>query len=220
MCMAKSVKPRPYNAPRRAAYAARTRRAIAEAAGRLFIEQGYNAVTMTQIAAEAGVAADTVYAAIGPKPVLFRLLIERAISGEDEPVTAEERDYVRAIRAEPEARGKLAIYARAIRLIQTRLAPLFLALQAAASSEPELATLWREISERRAANMRLLAADIAATGALRSDISVDQVADIIWSMNSAEYYDLLVHQRGWSPERFEAWLLDAWQRLLLNDTAP
>lgn len=220
MCMAKSVKPRPYNAPRRAASAARTRRAIAEAAGRLFIEQGYNAVTMTQIAAEAGVAADTVYAAIGPKPVLFRLLIERAISGEDEPVTAEERDYVRAIRAEPEARGKLAIYARAIRLIQTRLAPLFLTLQAAASSEPELATLWREISERRAANMRLLAADIAATGALRSDISVDQVADIIWSMNSAEYYDLLVHQRGWSPERFEAWLLDAWQRLLLNDTAP
>jgi hypothetical protein len=175
---------------------------------------------MAQIAAEAGVVADTVYAAIGPKPVLFRLLIERAISGEDGAVTPLERDYVRAMRAEPDAREKLAIYARAVRRIQTRLAPLFLALQAAASSEPELAQLWREISERRAANMRLLATDLAATGSLRVDISVEQAADIIWSMNAAEYYDLLVQQRGWSPERFEAWLIDAWQRLLLSDADP
>jgi AcrR family transcriptional regulator len=218
--MAKPVKPRSYHAPRRAEAAARTRRAIAEAAGRLFAEHGYNAVTMAQIAAEAGVVADTVYAAIGPKPVLFRLLIERAISGEDGAVTPLERDYVRAMRAEPDAREKLAIYARAVRRIQTRLAPLFLALQAAASSEPELAQLWREISERRAANMRLLATDLAATGSLRVDISVEQAADIIWSMNAAEYYDLLVQQRGWSPERFEAWLIDAWQRLLLSDADP
>jgi AcrR family transcriptional regulator len=218
--MAKPVKPRSYHAPRRAEAAARTRRTIAEAAGRLFAEHGYNAVTMAQIAAEAGVVADTVYAAIGPKPVLFRLLIERAISGEDGAVTPLERDYVRAMRAEPDAREKLAIYARAVRRIQTRLAPLFLALQAAASSEPELAQLWREISERRAANMRLLATDLAATGSLRVDISVEQAADIIWSMNAAEYYDLLVQQRGWSPERFEAWLIDAWQRLLLSDADP
>ncbi len=217
--MAKSVKPRPYHAPRRAEAAARTRRTIAEAADRLFAEHGYNAVTMAQIAAEAGVAADTVYAAIGPKPVLFRLLIERAISGEDDAVTPLERDYVRAMRSEPDARAKLAIYARAVRLIQARLAPLFLALQSAASSEPELAALWREISERRAANMRLLAADLATSGLLRADLSIDEAADIIWSMNAAEYYDLLVHQRGWLPERFEAWLVDAWQRLLLRDSA-
>jgi AcrR family transcriptional regulator len=218
--MAKPVKPRSYHAPRRAEAAARTRRTIAEAAGRLFAEHGYNAVTMAQIAAEAGVVADTVYAAIGPKQVLFRLLIERAISGEDGAVTPLERDYVRAMRAEPDAREKLAIYARAVRRIQMRLASLFLALQAAASSEPVLAQLWREISERRAANMRLLATDLAATGSLRVDISIEQAADIIWSMNAAEYYDLLVQQRGWSPERFEAWLIDAWQRLLLSDADP
>jgi AcrR family transcriptional regulator len=215
--MAKSVKPRTYNAPKRAEAAAKTRRTIAESAARLFVEHGYNAVTMVQIAAEAGVAADTVYAAIGPKPMLFRLLIERAISGEDDAVTPLERDYVRAMRAEPDAREKLAIYARAVRRIQARLAPLFLALQAAASSEPDLAALWREISVRRAANMRLLAADLAATGSLRADLSIEQVADIIWSMNGSEYYDLLVQQRGWPPERFEGWLSDAWQRLLLRD---
>jgi AcrR family transcriptional regulator len=213
--MTEPVKSRPYHAPRRRESAAQTRRAILDAATRLFAEHGYSAVTMATIATEAGVATDTVYAAIGPKPVLFRLLIERAISGEDEPVTAEERDYVRAIHAEPDARQKLAIYARAIRRIQARLAPLFLALQAAASSELELAALWAEIGERRATNMRRLAAELADTGALRRDISVDEAADVIWSMNAAEFYVLLVQQRGWAPERYEQWLSDAWQRLLL-----
>ena len=215
--MTKPVKSRPYHAPRRREAAAQTRRAILEVATRLFAEHGYSTVTMATIAAEAGVATDTVYAALGPKPVLFRLLIERAISGEEEPVTAEERDYVRAIRAEPDARQKLAIYARAVRHIQARLAPLFLALQAAASSEPELAALWTEIGERRARNMRLLAAELAETGALRDDITVDEAADVIWAMNAAEFYVLLVQQRGWEPERFEQWLTAAWQRLLLVD---
>jgi len=217
--MTKPVKSRPYHAPRRREAAAQTRRAILDAATRLFAENGYTAVKMAEIAAEAGVATDTVYAAVGPKPVLFRLLIERAISGEDEPVTAEERDYVRAIHAEPDARRKLAIYAKAIRHIQARLAPLFLALQAAASSEPELAALWTEIGERRSTNMRRLAAELAETGSLRDDISVDEAADVIWSMNAAEFYVLLVRQRGWEPERYEQWLTDAWQRLLLDNRA-
>jgi hypothetical protein len=34
-------------------------------------------------------------------------------------------------------------------------------------------------------------------------------------MNSSEYYAMLVHERGWPPERYEAWLYDAWTRLLL-----
>jgi hypothetical protein len=40
-------------------------------------------------------------------------------------------------------------------------------------------------------------------------------ADIIWSMNSPEFYLLLVGQRNWSPDEFETWLADAWARLLL-----
>lgn len=214
--MMKPVKSRPYHAPRRREAAERTRCAILDAATRLFAEHGYSAVTMAMIAEAAGVALDTVYAAVGPKPVLFRLLIERAISGEDQPVVAEERDYVRAIHAETDAARKLAIYAGAIRHIQARLAPLFRALQAAASAEPELAALWAEIGERRAGNMRLLAEELAETGALREGVSVEEAADVIWSMNASEFYMLLVQQRGWEPERYERWLTDAWQRLLLR----
>lgn len=213
--MSESVK-RPYHAPRRRAAAARTRNAILDAATALFAGQGYTATTMAAIAEAAGVALDTVYAAVGPKPVLFRLLIERAISGEAGPVPAEERDYVRAIRAEPDAGRKVAIYAAAVRRIQGRLAPLFQVLQAAASADGELAALWAEIEERRASNMRLFAQDLAATGALRAGVSIEEAGDIVWATNASEFYVLLVHKRGWAPERYERWLADAWRRLLLT----
>ena len=90
----------------------------------LFIERGYIATTMPAIAKQAGIALDTVYAAVGKKPTLFRLLVEGAISGVDQPVAAEQRDYVRAIRAEPGAAGKLRIYAKALCGIHPRLAPM------------------------------------------------------------------------------------------------
>lgn len=206
---------RRYNASRRRLAAEQTRRSIMEASRQLFLEHGYAGTTMPAIAEAAGVALDTVYAAIGPKPVLFRHLIELAISGEDQPVPAEEREYVRAILAEPDPHRKIARYAHAVRMIQPRLAPLFQVLRESARGEPELAALWIEIAERRAANMRLFVMDVATAGGLREDVTVDEAADLVWAMNAPEFYLLLVDERGWDPERFEHWLTELWVRMLL-----
>lgn len=214
--MAKAVKRRKYDLSARKAAAQSTRQSIIDAARRVFIQNGYAGATMPAIAREAGIALDTVYAAVGKKPTLFRLLVETAISGRDRAVDVEERDYVRAIRAEPDAEQKLRIYAAALRAMQPRLAPIFKVLQAAAAQDAELNALWQEISQRRAANMRLLARNLAATGRLRRDLSIAKVADIIWSLNSPEFYLLLVEERGWSADDFEHWLADAWGRLLLR----
>jgi AcrR family transcriptional regulator len=212
----RQIKKRVYDSSSRKAAAGRTRQSILEAARRVFLEKGYAAATMPAIADAAGVALDTVYATVGKKPALFRLLIEMAISGSDRAVPAEERDYVRAIRQEKGAAKKLQIYAAALRSIQERLAPLFLVLQGAAPLDSELAALWESIAQRRVKNMRLFAADLAATGRLRRHLSVAKAADIIWSMNSPEFYLLLVQQRGWSPKEFEDYLADSWIRLLLE----
>jgi AcrR family transcriptional regulator len=214
--MARKPKRRAYDSSSRQEGARATRGAILLAARKLFLQQGYAATTMPDIARAAEVALDTVYAAVGKKPALFRLLVETAISGEDQAITAEERGYVQAIRAEPEAANKLRIYAGALCKIHPRLAPLVTALQAAAALDSDLKALWREISERRAANMRLLAENLALTGSMRADLSIAQAADIIWSLGSPEYYLLLVEQRGWPLPEFERWLGDAWTRLLLT----
>ncbi|MFD3459694.1 TetR/AcrR family transcriptional regulator [Nocardia fluminea] len=211
------VDKRRYNAPRRAAQAADTRHAILAAARALFVERGYAATTVAEIATQAGVSVDTVYASIGRKPVLLRELVETALSGTDHAIPARQREYVRAIREANGAEDKIAIYAEALVAIQQRLAPIFLALREAATTDASCARVWAEISERRAVNMREFAADLRGTGQLRDDLSDDEVADIIWSMNATEYWVMLVGERQWTAERFRDWLADAWIRLLLRD---
>jgi hypothetical protein len=147
--------------------------------------------------------------------VLTRLLIETAISGTDQAVPAEERDYVQRIRAAGTASDKIRIYAAAVTDVNSRVAPLHLVLRDAAAQAPELGKLWAEIATRRAGNMRLFAQDLAVTGELRPGLDVDEVADVVWSLNSAEYYTLLVRERGWPPARLAAWLADTWCRLFL-----
>jgi AcrR family transcriptional regulator len=207
---------RAYHSPRRVEQAAATRRDVLAAARDLFVANGYNATTIADIAARARVSLDTVYATVGRKPALLRELVETAISGTEQAVPAEQRDYVTRIQAATTAREALTIYAHAITGIQQRMAPVFLALRDAASTDQDCASLWTEIAERRATNMRAMAAGLRATGELRDDLTDDQVADIIWSMNAAEYWDLLVRERGWTPEQFRDWLTDAWPRLLLR----
>jgi len=209
-----SVKRR-YDATGRRQAAARTRSAILDAARELFAERGYSATPMTAIADRARVALDTVYSSVGRKPELARLLIETAISGTGEAVPAEQRDYVQAIRAAPDASSKIAVYAAAVTAIAPRLAPVLAIIQQAVHDEPELARLWNQIAERRAANMRLFVADLASVASLRLD--PDQAADIVWATNSAEMYQLLVGQRGWTPERYERYLADTWHRMLLAE---
>jgi len=204
---------RRYDASRRRQAAERTRAAILDAARQLFTDRGYAATSMTAIAERAGVALDTVYASVGRKPELARLLIETAISGTGGAVPAEERDYVRAIQAAGDAEAKITIYASAIRAIAARMAPLLATLQPAAPAEPALAALLQEISGRRRANMRRFAADLAAVATLR--VSVDEAADIVWATNAPELYQLLVAQCGWTPQHYEQFLADLWRRMLL-----
>ena len=206
---------RKYDSDRRRAQSAETRQRIVDAARQLVLEVGYRATTGAEVAARAEVNVDTVYELVGRKPLLLRELIEQAISGTDAAVAVVDRDYVKAIHAERDPAKKLAIYARAVRRIQVRMAPLFLALRDASSTEPEAQEAWEEISQRRAANMRLLARDLRDANGLRPGLSVDEAADTIWATASSELYLLLTVDRGWSPHRFERWLADTWCRLLL-----
>ena len=58
---------------------------------------------------------------------------------------------------------------------------------------------------------------VGEAGRLRLGISKEIARDVLWAMNSPEFYRLLVVGRRWTGEEFENWLADAWQRLLLDD---
>jgi len=208
---------RRYDASRRRAAALETRRAIAEAARQQFVKDGYAATTMAAIAASAGVSHETVYAMFGPKPALLRYLVEIAISGTDEPVPALERESTRAMQAEPDPERMMAMFAHVVRLLQERLAPLFEVLNTGAQTDADLKIYADELAARRARDMRLLVAELASRGGVRSGLSLDIAADVVWIFNSPEFYLLCVRDRGWTPDFFEQWLFDSFRRLLLPE---
>src|SRR3954452_7777755 len=63
--------------------AAATRQRIVEAALQVFVERGYTGAKMTDIAALAGVAVQTVYFTFHTKPELLRACYESAVLGPD-----------------------------------------------------------------------------------------------------------------------------------------
>jgi AcrR family transcriptional regulator len=213
--MARAVKRRPYDGTRRRAHSADTRRRILVAARDLFLAGGYRGTSVTAIAQRAKVNPDTVYTLVGSKPALLRELIEQAVSHADHAVPAEERDYVLAIRAEPDARRKLEIYAAALVTTQQRLAPLYRVVREVAPSEPDVAALWREISERRLEHMHRFVADVAAAQPLRPGLTTADGAHHVWLLNSPDVYLLLSDDRKWSTGEIREWLATTWERLLL-----
>jgi AcrR family transcriptional regulator len=215
----KTTAKRHYDTRGRQASARETRRRILAAAGRLFLERGYAPTTMAAIAEEADVSIETIYLSIGGKASLVRYLVETALSGTNEPVPALQREGVQEVRAEPDPRRKVQVFARIVRLLLERLAPIWQVVLQAAPADVELSALVDELLQRHASNMRLVVEHLAETGRLRPELSIDVARDVVWAMNSPEFYGLFVLGRGWTGEMFESWLADAWQRLLLDDNA-
>ena len=208
-------KTRRYDATTRRAAADRTRRRVLAAAHHLFTTRGYAETSVAQVARRARVSVDTLYAAVGRKPQLLLAVHDMALAGGPEPVPAEQRDYVRAVREAPDARAKITTYAEALGHLLPTTVPLMNALREAGTTEPECRKVWLAISERRAANMLLFAADLRATGELRADLTDRQVADLVWAMNSPEYFGLLA-ARGFTPQDYAEQVADVWCRTLLS----
>lgn len=214
--MSTTRKTRAYDAPARRAAADRTRQRILASARHLFLTKGYAATSVAAIARRARVSLDTVYHSVGRKPDLLLAVHDMVLATRDEPVPAEQRDYVVAIQQASTARRKIEIYAAALARLLPTTTPLMNALRDAGAADARCRTMWQTISDRRAANMLRFAADLRATGELRGDLSDQQVADLVWSMNSPAYFDLLA-SRGTTHEGFGAVLADVWTRTLLAE---
>jgi AcrR family transcriptional regulator len=208
------VKTRRYDSSARREQAADTRIRILRSAADLFTAKGYAGATVAEVARRAGVSVDTLYASVGRKPEML-LAVHDMVLGSGAPVPAEQRDYVKAIRETHGARAKIELYAQALGRLLPGAVPISEALRVAGATDEGCRTVRAGLDERRARNMRLFAADLRATGELREDLTDDDVGDLVWSMNSPEYY-LLITGRGRSPEQYAALVADVWTRTLLR----
>jgi TetR/AcrR family transcriptional regulator, regulator of autoinduction and epiphytic fitness len=213
------VKPRRrYESPRRQEQAAATRRAILDAAERLFGERGYAGTAVAEIAEAAGVALKTVYAVFGTKAEVLRALWNLRLRGDEDPVAVQDRPWVRDVLDEPDPRRRLGLVARNARVVRERTAALSEVVRQAAPSEPQIAELWERFQrELYELGMRRIAETLEHDGVLAIDVGT--TADVLWTLVHPDTFLLLVRERGWTPETYERWLAEALCRELLRDSA-
>ena len=156
------------------------------------------------------------YKVFGSKQALLSALVDVTVAGDDEPVALLDRQFVAEIRALTDARVKLDRYARHLVDTHARQAQVMLALAAAATADPEAAAIWRKNLDDRHNGMAMFAADLASTGELRPEHTVDTATDVLWLAMDVRNYDWLVRQRGWPPERFQRWYVDTVAAALLT----
>ena len=215
--MAEPVNPkRSYDSPRRREQAAATRRDILSAAQRLFEGQGYSATTMAAIASEAGVALKTVYTAFETKSGVLRALWNLLLRGDEAEVPMMDRAWYREVLDEPDAERQLRLNARNARAVKARIAGVLVVIRHAAAIEADSAGLWARIQSDFYDNQRAIVQSLDAKGALRPELDVARAADILWTLNHPDVWQLLVGERGWTAEQWEVWFAETSRSQLLD----
>lgn len=207
---------RSYSSDRRKAQAAETRLHVLEAARRIFIERGYAGATMSRIALEARVSPETVYAIFGSKRALLADLVGLSVVGDAKPGPLLGREGPQAVRRSKSQGEQVRLFAADMRQIMPRVGPLFQIMRTAAATEPEITTLLGQLLEQRLEGMRAFVRMVSANGPLRQAIDVDAAAEAVWALSSAEVHGLLTVDRRWSGDRYEKWLADILEAVLLS----
>ena len=88
---------RSYDGRLRRRQADRTRAEILQAAARLFTEHGWAGTSMRAIAAEAGVAVETVYSSVGSKGTVLLAALQASAAEDDPAVPIAERPEIAAV---------------------------------------------------------------------------------------------------------------------------
>lgn len=192
---------------KRAEKARHTRRKILAAAERLFIEDGYGATTVQDVADAAGVAVQTIYFSFGNKRTLMKELVDVVIAGDDEPVATLERQWFHDAADAPSAAELLERYTAGTAGILARLAPVLKVAESAAATDPELAELWRSDEDPRYTVSAKAARALVAKPDAAEGVEAKYAADVLYGLASPELYLVMVKSRGWSAAQWQRWTL-------------
>lgn len=205
---------RTYTSPLRAAQAQDTRRRVLTAARELFVAQGYPATTIAAVARRAEVSPDTVYSAFGSKTALLKGVLDVVVAGDDQDVAVLDRADPQAMRAEPDQRIQLAMFAAGMTGQLERLRPMDDVLRSAAAVDAAAAELRADLQLRqRRSAIATVVSWVAAHGPLR--LPEEEATAITWTLTSPEVHQMLRDTWEWPRERYEQWLRETLTSSLL-----
>ena len=203
------VKPRRlYRLAARREQAAATRLEILDAAQRLFERDGYPATTMAAIAAEARVALKTVYIAFETKSGVLRALWNQRLRSGAEDVPIAQHPWYREVLDEPDPERQPRLNARNSRTGSSAWPRWRKRSAAPRRSTPRSPHCWTRIETEYHANQRTIVQSLSDKRALNANLDVQNATDILWTLNHPNTWQLLVRERGWTPDHYESWSAD------------
>ncbi len=205
---------RRYRSPLRAEQATATRRRTLAAARELFLANGYGGTTVAAIAEAAGVSADTIYVSLGGKRGLLEGVVSQARFDPDDPVQRDQQQRREEIANLSDAHQRLRRLVALSCETLARTSPVHAVIRGAADGHPFAADLFGRMLQRRievqSENLRTY-----LDGALRDGLTQAEAAERYSALLSPELYQLVTVERGWSPQRYESWVVDILDRDLL-----
>jgi AcrR family transcriptional regulator len=190
----------PYKSERRQQQAETTRRDILRAARRLFADRGYSATSMADIAREAGIAVQTIYASCGPKRDLVLALVDTI---DDE---AEVAALARRLAGSNEPAEIISLGVRVTRQLNERCGDIISALLSAAPIEPDAAAAAEEGKRRHRDGTARTAHKLHALGALRDGLTDDDAAALLATLTWRPVYAQLTQEHNWTYDHCEQWI--------------
>lgn len=189
-----------------------TRERIVRAATALFVRNGYLATTMAGIAAEAGVAVQSLYLIFGSKLDILKAALDVAVVGDFDPVPLLDREWARRLAETPDGPEAVRLFIGEVARVLGRTYLIYAVVQAAAAGEA--GELLAENKRQRHEGHGVIAEELSRKPGFARGLTRATAADMIYGLASEDLYGLLVVDRGWSPEKWERWCADILVRIL------
>lgn len=190
-----------------------TRVKVVEAATKLFVEKGYTATTVGEIAKKAGVALQSVYKAGGSKAELLHHVVDVAVAGDTDDILVQDRPSFATLMAETDPVAKVRMFAGMICDIQERLAPIQRAHSEAAAVDETATAYWRNAHLLRLQTFDVAMRDLPLD---RLRHSYEETTATTWAIGSTEVYTLMTTVLGYDSDRVRIWLADTLVDALLH----
>jgi len=180
-----------------------TKARVLRAAKALFMRRGIDRTTIAQVAAKADVSVPTVYALYKSKEGILRELMKAALFGQRfEAAQANLNGVDDPVRL-------LALTAHVARAIYEAESSELGLLRGASAFSPALRKLEREFENIRFAMQETRIRLLFARSKQRKGLELEEARRILWMLTSRDVYRMLVHEGGWTPDRYQEWLSDA-----------
>jgi AcrR family transcriptional regulator len=191
---------RKYNSESRHSQAELTKKRILSAAKRLFSTKGFDKTTIDAVAILAKVSSPTVYTLFKSKEGLMRELLNAILFGPQYESLVEKtltlKNPIESLKNAPSI----------ARMIHDAEKSEMGLIRGVAALSPRLKKMEVEQERHRYERQETTVRRLEKENALLPGIDGSRARDILWTLTSREVYRMLVIERGWSPDDYEAWL--------------